>query len=76
MQTLQEALEANSLEHKLEMLIKASLDSNEEELPTQTGNDTEQLVQGKYIDADKHNITNLRVEKFHHYICKLNYNTR
>lgn len=44
-QTLQEALEANSLEHKLEIQIKASLDSNEKELPIQTENDTESLVQ-------------------------------
>lgn len=45
-QTLQEALEANSLEHKLEMQIKASLDSTEESGSTeQTKNDTELLVQ-------------------------------
>lgn len=45
-QTLQEALEANSLEHKLEMQIKASLDSNEESgAPEQTKNYTESLVQ-------------------------------
>lgn len=46
MQTLLEALEANSLEHKLEMQIKASLESNEENgIPVQTTNDTEPLVQ-------------------------------
>lgn len=45
-QTLQEALEANSLEHKLEMKIKASLDSTEESgAPEQTNNDIESLVQ-------------------------------
>ena len=45
-QTLQEALEANSLEHKLEMQIKASIEStNESESPEQTKNDTELLVQ-------------------------------
>ena len=45
-QTLQEALEANSLEHKLEMQIKASLDStNDNEPSEQTNNDTEPLVQ-------------------------------
>lgn len=44
-QTLQEALEANSLEHKLEMQIKASLESNDENgIPVQTINDTEPLV--------------------------------
>ncbi len=44
-QTLQEALYANSLEHKLEIQIKASLDPNEEEQPPeQTENDTEPLV--------------------------------
>ncbi len=44
-QTLQEVLYANSLEHKLEVQIKASLDSNEEEhQPVQTENDTESLV--------------------------------
>lgn len=42
MQTLQEALYANFLEHKLEMQIKAALDSNdEEEQKVQTENDTE-----------------------------------
>ena len=45
-QILQEALEANSLEHKLEMQIKASLDSTKESgAPEQTNNDTELLVQ-------------------------------
>lgn len=44
-QTLKEALEANSLEHKLEMQIKASLDTNEESVSTeQTKNYTESLV--------------------------------
>lgn len=43
--TLQEALEANSLEHKLEMQIKASLDSTRESgTPEQTNNVTELLV--------------------------------
>lgn len=42
MQTLQEALYANSLEHKLEMQIKAALDSKEdEEQQVQTENYTE-----------------------------------
>lgn len=42
MQTLQEALYANSLEHKLEMQIKVALDSNDEEKQkVQTENDTE-----------------------------------
>lgn len=42
MQTLQEALYANSLEHKLEMQIKTALDSKEEEeLQVQTENYTE-----------------------------------
>ena len=45
-QTLQEALETNSLEHKLEIQIKASLDSTDDnESPEQTKNDTELLVQ-------------------------------
>lgn len=45
LQTLQEALEANSLEHKLEVQIKAALDASETEEPTpQTENDTEPLV--------------------------------
>ncbi|MDE6206952.1 MAG: hypothetical protein K2M55_04000 [Muribaculaceae bacterium] len=44
--TLQESLEANSLEHKLEMQIKASLDPTEESgAPEQTKNGTEPLVQ-------------------------------
>ncbi len=44
-QTLQEALEANSLEHKLEMQIKASLDSTGDKEPSeQTNNYTEPLV--------------------------------
>ena len=42
MQTLQEALYANSLEHKLEMQIKAALEPEEEdEQQVQTENDTE-----------------------------------
>ncbi len=45
-QTLQKALYANSLERKLEVQIKASLDSNEDDhQPVQTENDTEPLVQ-------------------------------
>lgn len=44
-QTLQEAREANYLEHKLEMQIKASLDSTDESgAPKQTKKDTESLV--------------------------------
>ena len=46
MQTLQEALYANSLEHKLEMQIKAALGpEEEEEQQVQTENYTEPLVQ-------------------------------
>lgn len=42
MQTLLEALEANSLEHKLEMQIKVALDSKDEgEQQEQNENDTE-----------------------------------
>ena len=42
MQTLQEALYANSLVHKLEMQIKAALEpEKEEEQQVQTDNDTE-----------------------------------
>ena len=44
-QTLQDALEANSLEHRLEMQFKASHDLTEESgAPEQTKNDTELLV--------------------------------
>ncbi|MDE6206706.1 MAG: hypothetical protein K2M55_02750 [Muribaculaceae bacterium] len=46
MQTLQEALYANSLEHKSEMPIKAALEpEEEEEKQAQTENDTELYVQ-------------------------------